>query len=257
MSSTTVIEPGSPEPAAPRPVGPSGSLARLAGWSFDKRKRVLAAWVVLLIGLSVVAGMVGANYQDKFDGGNSESQQAQNLLKKQFPAQAGDTAQVVFRTTDPISTPANQAKIAALGAALAKLPHVTDVVSPVGPAGQFQISPDGHIAYTTVQIDKPTADVPKADLQRIVDTAKAARAEGMQVELGGQPISAVQQPPFGASEGIGSSPPSSSCSWPSARSSPWVCPSSRRCSASASAWPSCRCSAACWSCPASAPSWPP
>ncbi len=44
---------------------------------------------------------------------------------------------------------------------------------------------------------------PTSDIQKIVDTAEAARADGFDVQLGGQPISATEQPAFGASEGIG------------------------------------------------------
>jgi putative drug exporter of the RND superfamily len=178
-------------------------LARVAGWSFDRRKRVLLAWVLILVVFTVVSQVVGSDFQNKFSGGNSESARAQTFLKANFPTQAGDTAQVVFRTTAPISDPANQAKITALVDKLEALPHVSGVASPVGPAGQFQVSPDGHIAYATIQLDKVTQDIPTADLQKIVDTGEAARANGFQVELGGQPISAVEQPVFGASEGIG------------------------------------------------------
>jgi putative drug exporter of the RND superfamily len=201
MTTATMTD-AQPGPASPPPV-PSGRLARLAGWSFDRRRRVLAGWVLLLIVITMVAQLVGANFQDKFDGGNSESQRAQNFLKANFPSQAGDTAQIVFRTTDPISSPANQAKIAALGAALTKLPHVSGVTSPDSPAGQFQVSKDGHIAFTTVQLDKPTIDIDKSDLQQLVNVAEKARAAGFEVEPGGQPVAATEQPPFGASEGIG------------------------------------------------------
>ncbi len=80
---------------------------------------------------------------------------------------------------------------------------MSGVTSPVGPAGAFQVSPDGHIAYATIQLDKVTQDIPTADLQKIIDVGEAARAAGFQVELGGQPISVTEQPAFGASEGIG------------------------------------------------------
>jgi putative drug exporter of the RND superfamily len=183
--------------------GNPGLLAGLAGWCFDRRKRVLLAWVLILLVCTVVSQMVGANFQNKFSGGGSESAHAQDFLKANFPSQAGDTAQVVFHTTAPISDPANQARITALVNQLKTLPHVSGVSSPVGPAGQFQISPDGHIAYATIQLDKATQDLPNAPIQKIVDTAEAARANGFQIELGGQPISAIQQPAFGASEGIG------------------------------------------------------
>jgi putative drug exporter of the RND superfamily len=208
MNSTTSTTPPQATPVdtarsrRPGRTGP-GALARLAGWSFDRRRRVLLGWVVLLIVTSVGSRMVGSNFQDKLNGGHSESQQAQDLLKANFPSQGGDSAQVVFRTDAPISDPANQARINALVAKLEALPHVAAVQSPTTPSGQFQVSKDGHIAYATVQLDKETPDIPKPDLQRMVDVAEAARASGFEVELGGQPVNAVQQPPFGASEGIG------------------------------------------------------
>src|SRR5450432_1748090 len=75
-----------------------GGMVRLAGWSFDRRRRVLLGWVVLLILTSVISQSVGSNFKDKLNGGHSESQQAQDLLRANFPSQSGDSAQVVFRT---------------------------------------------------------------------------------------------------------------------------------------------------------------
>jgi putative drug exporter of the RND superfamily len=190
-------------PGTTQPVRQRGALARLAGWCYDRRRRVLLAWFALLILTSVVSQMVGADFKDKLNGGHSESQQAQDLLRANFPAQSGDSAQVVFRTDTPISDPSNTTRIDALVTKLEALPHVAAVQSPTVPAGRFQISQGGHIAYATVLLDKETPDISQADLQRIVDVAEAARASGFEVELGGQPISAVEKPAFGASEGIG------------------------------------------------------
>jgi RND superfamily putative drug exporter len=163
----------------------------------------LVAWIVLLIVASVASKSVGSNFQNKLGGSHTESQQAQDLLQAKFPSQAGDSAQFVFETTTPISDPANQAKIDHLTAQLAQLPHVSGVLSPTSPAGQFQVSHNGHIAYATVQLDRQASDVPKADLDRLVAVGTAARAPGFRVEMGGQPISFTEQPSFGASEGIG------------------------------------------------------
>jgi putative drug exporter of the RND superfamily len=76
---------------------PPGWLARLGGWSYDHRRRVLVMWIGLLVVASVASGIAGNAYEDRFTG-NAESQQAQDLLKAKFPAFAGDTADVVVRT---------------------------------------------------------------------------------------------------------------------------------------------------------------
>jgi hypothetical protein len=82
---------------------PPGWLARLAGWSYDHRRRVLVMWIGLLVVASVASGMVGNAYQDRFTG-NAESQQAQDLLKAKFPAFAGDTADVVVRSDSAVTS---------------------------------------------------------------------------------------------------------------------------------------------------------
>ena len=182
---------------------PSGWLARLAAWCYDHRRRVLVLWIGLLVVASVISGIVGSDYQDRFTGGNAESQRAQDLLHAKFPAFAGDTADVVVRTDSPVTSPASQAKLTTLLDQVKGIPHVAAVRSPFDPGGQSQISSDGHIAYAGVQFDRQTIDLPKADIRRVIDTAEAARASGFEVELGGQPIEFVLAPTPGSTEFIG------------------------------------------------------
>jgi putative drug exporter of the RND superfamily len=180
-----------------------GWLARLAAWCYDHRRRVLLLWVGLLVLASAISGVVGSAYQDRFTGGNAESQQASDLLMAKFPAFAGDTADVVVRTGDGVTSSANQAAFTTLVDQLGSLPHVAAVRSPFDPGGQSQISPDGHIAYAVVQFDQQSVDLPTADIQRVIDTAEAARAPGFEVELGGEPIEFVLAPRPGSTEFVG------------------------------------------------------
>ena len=78
-------------------------LGRLAGRCYDHRRAVLVAWILALIGITVVAQVVGTHFQNKFTAGNTPSQQAANISTARFPAQSGDTADVVFHTTRPIA----------------------------------------------------------------------------------------------------------------------------------------------------------
>jgi RND superfamily putative drug exporter len=184
-------------------VSSNSRLARLARLCYTRRRLVLVLWIVGLVGISVVGQMAGSAFANKFGAGNSESIRAQRLLAKQFPAAAGDAAQVVFHTTDPITSPANEAQIQRLVAALQGLPHVSGVTSPFSPAARGQISQDGHIAFATVQFDKPSSDLPKTAIQAVINKATAARQPGFQVELGGAPIDLVEFAVPGQSEGIG------------------------------------------------------
>jgi RND superfamily putative drug exporter len=181
----------------------TGSLAHLAAWCYDHRRRVLLFWIGLLVVVTAGSFLVGSAYQDRFTGINSESKQAQDLLKARFPARAGDTADVVVRTNAPVTSPANQAAFTALVGQLRGLPHVAAVTSPFDPGGQAQISSDGHIAFAQVQFDKQSSDLAKADIQTVINTAESARAPGFQVELGGAPIRRVLAPQPGSTEFIG------------------------------------------------------
>jgi putative drug exporter of the RND superfamily len=176
-------------------------LGRLAGACYDRRRLVLVLWILAVIAISVIAGTVGTQFQNKFSSGNTESQQAANLLNAKFPSQAGDVAQVVFHTSTPIVE--NRSEIDAVVTKLESLPHVTGVTSPFSPTGAHQISQRGDIAYATVQFDQPTSDLPAGSINAVIDSAKAAAHPGFEVALGGQPISSVQKVSPGASEGIG------------------------------------------------------
>ena len=176
-------------------------LGRLAGTCYDRRRTVLVLWILALIGITVLAQVVGTRFQNKFTAGSTESQQAADLLSARFPAKAGDTADVVFHTTTPIA--ANEAAINRVVASLRPLAHVVSVTTPFSPAGAHQIARNGNIAYAEVQFDDITSNLQPGTINAVIHTAKAAQRPGFQVELGGYPISSVAKISPGASEGIG------------------------------------------------------
>jgi len=176
-------------------------LGRLGQWCATRRRAVLATWLVALVVITALSFVFHGIFLNKFSGGSSESSRAQRLLADRFPAQAGDSAQVVFQTTAPVTSAPVRAAITKDLAGLAGLAHVASVVSPF--AGPGQISPNGHIAYATVQFDQQTATLPKAAVQAVVDEAAHGAEPGISVVLGGSPIEKVEPFAFGASEGVG------------------------------------------------------
>ena len=75
---------------------------------------MVLAWILLLIGVTAVSQLVGTRFQNNFTAGNTPSQQAANILDSRFPTRSGDTADVVFHTTAPVTSAANRAAIAAV-----------------------------------------------------------------------------------------------------------------------------------------------
>jgi RND superfamily putative drug exporter len=174
---------------------PASRLGRIGAWCYDHRRPVLAGWILAVIAIAAVAGVAGSRFENDF-GGVGQSQQVQDLLAHRFPAQAGDQAQVVFRSSGPIRAPGVAARVSQALAAIRPLPSVSWVSPPI-------TAPDGHTALAMIQFDAISARLPAVDVTAVIATARSYAAPGLQVALGGAPVSAVVSPSPGPSEGIG------------------------------------------------------
>jgi putative drug exporter of the RND superfamily len=182
----------------------TGVLARLASWTIAHRRLTLLSWFAILVAVTIGAAAVGTRQATNFTLPGTDSQRAIDLLRRQFPAQAGDSDQIVLRATHGrIDAPAVRARVSRMLRDVAAGPHVASVVSPFSPAGRDAISAGGRIAFATVNFDRRANELPVAAIDRVISTAKAARSSGLEVQLGGQAIEQAQKPPFGLITGVG------------------------------------------------------
>ena len=181
-----------------------GNVARLAAWTMRHRRIVLISWVVLLIGVSVAANAVGTRQATNFSLPGTDTQRALDLLQREFPAQAGDTDQIVFRATSGrVDAAGIRAQVSPMLRQVSKVPHVSSVISPFSPAGADAISKDGRIAFATVNFDQRANQLPTSAIDQVISLGQGARSSDLQVELGGQAIETAQQPSFGFTTAIG------------------------------------------------------
>jgi RND superfamily putative drug exporter len=179
-------------------------MTSLARWCHDRRWIVLAIWIVAVLVVGGISAAGGANYVNNLTMPGKGSQKAQDLLQKKFPAQSGDTDQIVIHAKHgTVTDAAVKASVVPMLQQVAKLPHVAGVVSPYGPQGQGQVSKDGTIAFAQVNYDKRSNDMPNKTGDTLVDTAKKAQSADVQIEAGGQVVEASEQQAPGATEGIG------------------------------------------------------
>ena len=180
-------------------------MLKLARWSTTHRLYIVIGWIVLIAVVNALAQSAGTEYSNNFTLPNSDSQRAADLLQHSFPAQAGDRDQIVFRTsTGTVLDPAVRAPMSAMLAEVARLPHVSAVISPyAGAAAGRAISANRKIAFATVVFDEKANLLPKSAPERVVKVARAAQRPGLQVELGGQAIEATEQEGFGLSIAVG------------------------------------------------------
>ena len=126
-------------------------FGRLGTWCCRRRGRVVVAWVVVLVGLGVLAGSVGPKFRTTFDLPNVESRQGFDLLSEQFDGMgAGDNGTIVFRSANGFS-PREQAAVTTFLDKVGALRN-TRVQDPFGPGGATQVSVrpgvEGTIAIT-------------------------------------------------------------------------------------------------------------
>jgi RND superfamily putative drug exporter len=175
----------------------------MARWCFRRRAWVLIAWLALLVLLGVTGRAVGSAYSDTLTLPGTGSTAALNLMGKAFPGHAGDQDTIVWRASDGVRTPSVEARITAMLRKVAAAPAVASVTSPYTARGAAQVSRDGHIAYATVVFDTQANSVPPSDVTRVVHLAEAARAPGLQVDLGGQAVENALRPSIGISAAVG------------------------------------------------------
>src|SRR5580692_516188 len=119
-------------------------MSALARWCVRHRFAVIAAWVLVLVGLSALAQAVKSDYNNSFSLPGTGSTTAQQLLAKAVPAQAGDSDTIVWQVSHgTVRDPAVTTRMSAVLRQVATMPEVAAVVSPYGPRGAAQVSRDG------------------------------------------------------------------------------------------------------------------
>jgi RND superfamily putative drug exporter len=165
---------------------------------------VLAIWLVALVGSFLASRSLGDNFSTKFQLPHTQSSEALNLLRADFPAASGSSDQIVVRATaGTVRDSAVRTKVEQLLAAVASMPHVEAIQSPFGPGSAGQVSRDGSIAFATVNFDEESQNLPKDAVKQVIKVTEAARSSTLQVELGGQDIEQVQSQGTSSSTGTG------------------------------------------------------
>ncbi|QNE74778.1 MMPL family transporter [Streptomyces finlayi] len=179
-------------------------MAAIARWCLRHRLVAVLIWLFALGGAATAAGFAGSAYSNDYEVPGTESGRATDLLQRGFTDLGGDTDTVVWHTSGSTvrATDVEQTMTRTLHA-IEELPGVGGVTGPYGSMGAGQISADGRTAYATVTFDHQADAIAPEQAQALVDTAKAASADGLQVELGGMAVALTEAPSAHLSEAIG------------------------------------------------------
>ena len=179
----------------------TGLLARLTRSIAAHPWRTIGIWVLIIVGIFAAAGTIGGQLQNKFTIPNSDAQKATDLLQKQFPARAGDSATIVFHTDGKLTDAQNKATVEKVIAAAKSADRVTGAGDPFTQESGA-ISPEGNVGFVDVQFDGQGWDLPANVIPDFKDaTTAAAAGSSVQIAYTGQAVQ--EQPQQGASELIG------------------------------------------------------
>ncbi|MGX1563296.1 MMPL family transporter [Streptomyces sp. NPDC055506] len=168
-------------------------MAALARWCVQRRLVTVLLWLLACAGVAAGAAVAGSAYSNDYQVPGTESGRATELLHEGFPQLGGDSDTIVWHTTSGTVRAADveQTMTRTLDR-VENLPGVASVTSPYDGPGTGRISEDARTAYATVTFDDRAEDIDQGEAKAVVDTAKAAETDGLQVELGGSAVALTQ-----------------------------------------------------------------
>ncbi|WP_043494151.1 MMPL family transporter [Streptomyces viridosporus] len=167
-------------------------MAALARWCVQRRLITVLLWLLALIGTAAGAVAAGSAYSNDYEVPGTESGRATELLREGFPGLGGDSDTVVWHTSSGTVRDAGvERTMSRTLDRIEGLPGVAAVIGPYDEAGAGQVSEDGRTAYATVAFEDQAKDIDAGEAAAVVETAEAAEADGLRVELGGSAVEAT------------------------------------------------------------------
>jgi RND superfamily putative drug exporter len=170
-------------------------VAALARWCVRRRLVTVLLWLVALGGVTTAAAVAGSAYSNDYGVPGTDSDHASRLLTSGFPRLGGDSDTIVWHTTTgTVRAPDVEQAMTRTLDRIAELPGVASVTNPYDDSDSPRISEDSRTAYASVTFDDASQDIDPAEARAVVDTAKAAGTDGLQVELGGSAVALTEAP---------------------------------------------------------------
>ena len=175
-------------------------LYRLGRASFQRRRLVVALWLVLLVALGGAAAAFMKPTTSDFTMPGTESQRAIDSLSREFPQASGTTGTIVIAAPAGRSLQDPDAR-AAVAAVVHEAGSLPGAVAAVDPFAAGAVSPDGRHALVQVQFAAQDDAITDAQRDAYAHSGTAAEQAGLRVEHGGEVMH--NEPEIGGTEGIG------------------------------------------------------
>ena len=182
-------------------------MAALARWCVRHRLVVVLLWLAAFGGVTAAAAVTGSAYSNDYEVPGTESGRATQLLEDGFPGLGGDTRhrRLAHRRRHASAPPdVEQTMTRDPGPRSPTCPAWPPSTARTSAAGPARISADGadRVRHRHLRRVRPRTST-RARPRPSSTTAKAAEADGLQVELGGSAIALTESPGGHVAEIIG------------------------------------------------------
>ncbi|MFE5556270.1 MMPL family transporter [Streptomyces sp. NPDC056544] len=180
-------------------------LYRLGRGAFRRRGLVALLWVALLFAAGFGAASAAAPTSGSFSIPGSEAQKAFDLLDERFPGMAADgaNARIVIKAPEgaKVTDPGPKAEVQKIVSGLKTGPGAAEISSVADPYEVQAVSQDGSTAYISAKYTVSGMELKEDTREALKDSGEAAKAAGLNVQIGGDALMAA--PETGSGEIIG------------------------------------------------------
>ena len=179
-------------------------LDRLARFVVRHRRIFVLGWILVAVGITILAGAVGKQFADDLSLPGKDSQEATDLVEQYFPGQVNGTNPVLFKAEKgKITDQTNRQLVDQTVKDLKGAAGVASVTSPFSQDGQAQIGKGEQIAYASVTLVDAPGELSNDEADDLVDIATAKENGELEVAVGGYLGQQVSTPSTDSSEAVG------------------------------------------------------
>jgi len=169
-------------------------LTRLADLAYRRRGTMVLTWIAAAVVIIGVGSALAGEYNADYDTPGSESKAAAALTESAFDGYSGQEVYVAWKAEAGADSPEVTQRVDAFLAEAKEVDHIAEET-------EVRISEDGTIGATTLPLTIPGWEVEKEDGEMLVEAAESHSGEGLEIQLGGDPIYRAQE--AGSPEGVG------------------------------------------------------
>jgi RND superfamily putative drug exporter len=175
-------------------------LHKLGTFAYTHPWRIISLWTFILITLGIAAALLAQPPSSAISIPGTKAQESIDTISAIFPDAGGGSGRIVFYSTDK-DIYRHKDTIESLVKSVGEIEGVSQAISPF--TDNSFISKDKTIAYSQVQLDEQAGSVDESTLQEVMKQVESMRSKTLQVEIGGDLISATPGDIIGTGEILG------------------------------------------------------